>query len=53
MSPITASIISLTISVIIIICVIATAHFLQQVRDELRGLHETMRKLAARLGARV
>ena len=53
MSATAASIISLTVSAIIIICIIAAAHYLQQIRDELRAIHEAQKKLAARLGARV
>lgn len=45
-----ASAIGFAISLVIIVAIIATAHYLQQIRDVLRDIHETQKKLASRLG---
>lgn len=42
--------IGLTVSLVLIVAIIASAHYLQQIRDILHGIHETQKKLASRLG---
>lgn len=42
--------IGLTISLVLAIAIIASAHYLQQIRDILRDIHETQKKFASRLG---
>ncbi len=46
-------ILGIALSVIILICIIAAAYFLNQIRDILREIKKTQRALAIKLGARV
>ena len=52
-ASISGDILGLTLSVIILICIIAAAYFLNQIRDILREIQKTQRALAIKLGARV
>lgn len=47
------NILGIALSVIILICIIAAAYFLNQIRDILREIQKTQRALAIKLGARV
>ena len=42
--------VEITLAAIVIIAIIATGHYVQQVRDILKQIHETQKKLATRLG---
>jgi hypothetical protein len=48
-----ASAIGFAVSLVLAVAVIATAHYLQQIRDILRSIHETQKKMAARSGVRI
>lgn len=52
-ASISGDILGLALSVIILICIIAAAYFLNQIRDILREIQKTQRALAIKLGARV
>ncbi len=45
-----ATAVGIVVSIVLTVAIVATAHFLQQIRDILRGIHETQKRLAARLG---
>lgn len=45
--------ISVAISLVLLVAIAATAHYLQQIRDILREMQKAQKALAARLGARV
>ena len=45
--------ISISISLVIITAIIMAAYYLQQIRDLLRSIHDTQKKLATRLGMKV
>ena len=38
------------LSFVLIVSIIAAAHYLQQIRDVLRSMHEPQKKVAAKLG---
>ena len=42
--------VEVAISLVLIVSIIAAAHYLQQIRDLLRSIHETQGKVAAKLG---
>ena len=43
----------ISLSLVLIVSIIMAAHYLQQIRDVLRLIHETQKKLAARSGVRL
>ena len=42
--------VGISLSLVLIVSIIAAACYLQQIRDVLRSIHETQKKLAAKLG---
>jgi hypothetical protein len=52
-SAIGGNILGIALSVIILICIIAAAYFLNQIRDILREMQKTQRAIALKLGARI
>ncbi len=42
--------VEVAISLVLVVSIIATAHYLQQIRDVLRSMHETQKKVAVKLG---
>lgn len=44
--------IALTISIVLLIAICACGHYLNQIRDILREMQETQKKLAQRIGAK-
>ncbi len=45
--------IGVAMSLVLIVAIAATAHYLQQIRDTLREMQRTQKALATRLGAKV
>ena len=45
-----ANAVGIAISLVLIVAIIAAAHYLQQIRDILRSMHETQNRVAAKLG---
>ena len=45
--------VGIALSLVVIVSIIAAAHYLQQIRDVLRDIHEAQKKLATRLGVKV
>ena len=45
-----ANAVEIEISLVLIVSIIAAAHYLQQIRDILRSMHETQNRVAAKLG---
>lgn len=42
--------VGISLSLVLIVSIIMAAHYLQQIRDVLRSIHETQKKLAGRMG---
>ncbi len=42
--------VGISLSLVLIVSIIAAAHYLQQMRDILRSMHETQNRVAAKLG---
>lgn len=45
--------VGISLSLVLIVSIVAAAHYLQQIRDVLRSIHETQKKMAARSGVRI
>lgn len=45
--------IGVAMSLVLLVAIAATAHYLQQVRDTLREMQKTQKAVATRLGAKV
>ena len=48
-----AYVVGISLSLVLIVSIIMAAHYLQQIRDILRSMHETQKKMAARSGVRI